>query len=65
MGAFLLFSTFWAFGILTAVLASFFGMILGFILVALFESLKAILENSDEIKQQTALLEEIIKKLDK
>ena len=64
LGAFFFFFLFIPLGILTAFIAAFFGMILGFILIVIFESMKALFENSEELKKQNLLLEELLEKID-
>ena len=63
LGAFFFFFIFTPLGLITAFIAAFFGMILGFVLIVVFESMKALFENSEELKKQNILLKELIEKL--
>ncbi len=63
IGAFFFFSVFYKFGIGVASIAAFFGMIFGFILVSLFESMKVHIQNQEELQKQTLLLQEILETL--
>jgi Na+-translocating ferredoxin:NAD+ oxidoreductase RnfG subunit len=46
-----------------ALIAAFFGMIFGFILVSVFESIKVHIQNQEELQKQTLLLQEILETL--
>lgn len=63
LGAFFFFFIFTPLGLITAFIAAFFGMIFGFVLIVVFESMKALFENSEELKKQNILLKELIEKL--
>ena len=63
LGAIFFFSLFSKLGLLIAFIAAFFGMILGFVLVSIFESIKAQLQNQEELQKQTLLLQDILQTL--
>ena len=63
LGAFFFFSLFSKLGLGVALIAAFFGMIFGFILVSVFESIKIHIQNQEELQKQTLLLQEILETL--
>ncbi len=63
LGAIFFFSLFSKLGIFIALIAAFFGMIFGFILVSIFESIKVQLQNQEELQKQTILLQDILQTL--
>jgi len=65
LGAFLFFIIFSSFGLIASIIAAFFGMIFGFILVIIFESVRVLFESYEEIKKQNSLLKDIINKMEK
>ncbi len=65
LGAFLFFTLFSSFGLIASIIAAFFGMVLGFILIAVFESIRVLFACYEEIKQQNIFLKEIKNKMDK
>jgi membrane associated rhomboid family serine protease len=61
IGAFYAFSSFYPFGLLIALLASFLGSLFGLLLVVLFELAQVQVDKLNEMKKQTLLLEELLK----
>jgi len=62
LGAVFLFYTFLQVGLLTAIFASFLGMVPGLFLILLIEYFLMRQEKLNELKKQTKLLEELVAK---
>ncbi len=61
LGAFIVFKTFLFLGVIGAIIFTFLFLFIALVLIALIEALMLYKENSDELKKQTKLLEEIQK----
>ncbi len=61
LGAFIVFKTFLFLGVIGATVFTFLFLFVAVVLIALIEVLMLYKENSDELKRQTKLLEEIQK----
>ncbi len=61
LGAFIVFKTFLFLGVLGATIFMFLFLFIALVLIAVIEALLLYKENSDELKKQTKLLEEIQK----
>ena len=60
VGAVSFFTTFYSFGLLSALIAAFIGSLGGLLFVVLFEIANIQIEKLDEIKKQTKLLEKLV-----
>jgi membrane associated rhomboid family serine protease len=60
IGAVSFFTTFYNFGIITALIAAFIGSLGGLFFVVLFEIANIQIEKLEEIKKQTKLLEKLV-----
>ncbi len=64
IGAYLLFTLFYPFGLIVALVAGFFGAIIGLFMVVFFEMAHIQEEMLKETREQNALLREYLKKGD-
>jgi hypothetical protein len=64
VGAISFFTTLYPFGLFAGLMGAFFGSLAGLFFVVMFEMANIQIEKLDEMKKQTALIEELLQKKD-